>query len=186
MGIVKRWGENRAAAAGGRRFVPSAPTTEQDAQKDLRHLSRAELLELLLEETEENERLRAELAEMSRRLESRAIDLRNSGSIAEASLRINGVFEAAQKAAEQYLENIRLRQAGAGSPEALEAQTRARCEQMLRDARSQAESYLQSARLQAQQIAAQGSYGAEQPQSPRGRHAAHFKPSQEGDGRDIW
>lgn len=32
---------------------------------------------------------------------------KEAGSIAEAALRINKVFEAAQQAADQYLENIR-------------------------------------------------------------------------------
>lgn len=38
---------------------------------------------------------------------SRAIELEDAGSIAEAALRLNGVFEAAQRAAEQYLMNVR-------------------------------------------------------------------------------
>ena len=38
---------------------------------------------------------------------SRTIELNEAGSIAEAAIRINGVFEAAQKAAEQYLMNVR-------------------------------------------------------------------------------
>lgn len=38
---------------------------------------------------------------------SREIELEEAGSIAEAALRLNGVFEAAQKAAEQYLINVR-------------------------------------------------------------------------------
>lgn len=38
---------------------------------------------------------------------SREIELEEAGSIAEAALRLNGVFEAAQQAAEQYLMNVR-------------------------------------------------------------------------------
>jgi len=38
----------------------------------------------------------------------REIELEEAGSIAEAALRLNGVFEAAQKAAEQYIYNVRL------------------------------------------------------------------------------
>lgn len=38
----------------------------------------------------------------------RKILLEQSGSIAEASLRLSGIFEAAQKAADLYLDNIRL------------------------------------------------------------------------------
>ncbi|MCI6228993.1 MAG: DNA repair protein [Candidatus Faecousia sp.] len=72
---------------------------------ELRRLSRRELLEMLISETEENMRLRAELEQARAKLQDRRILLEKSGSMAEAALRLNGVFEAADKAARQYLEN---------------------------------------------------------------------------------
>lgn len=39
---------------------------------------------------------------------TRRIELQEAGSIAEAALRLNGIFDVAQKAADQYLENIRM------------------------------------------------------------------------------
>lgn len=75
--------------------------------RELRKLSRADLLELLLEERRENERLRVQLQDASEKLKDREIQLEDAGSIAEAALRLNGVFEAAQAAAAQYLENVR-------------------------------------------------------------------------------
>ena len=74
--------------------------------KELKKLKRSELLEMLLARTEEVERLRAELDEAQKQLDDRTIVLENSGSIAEAALKLNGVFEAAEEAAKQYLENI--------------------------------------------------------------------------------
>lgn len=74
--------------------------------KQLRKLSRGDLLQLLLEQIKENERLREQVAELSRQLNERKIVLEKAGSIAEASLMLNGVFEAAQAAVDQYLENI--------------------------------------------------------------------------------
>lgn len=74
--------------------------------KELKKLKRSELLEILLARTAEVERLKAELEEANKKLEDRAILLENAGSIAEASLKLNGVFEAAEAAAEQYLKNI--------------------------------------------------------------------------------
>ena len=74
--------------------------------KELRKLSRAELLRMLLEQTRETERLRGELNQAREQLESREILLEEAGSIAEASLRLNRIFEAAQQAADQYLENV--------------------------------------------------------------------------------
>lgn len=75
--------------------------------KELRRLSRAELLEMLLAQTDENERLRKRLVEVERSLDDRRIEASRAGSLAEASLRLNGVFQAADQAANQYLENVR-------------------------------------------------------------------------------
>ena len=76
-------------------------------EKELRKLKRIEILELLLEQSRENERLREQLAEMNKKLEDKEIAIKESGSIAEAALKLNGIFEAAQKAADQYLENLK-------------------------------------------------------------------------------
>lgn len=46
--------------------------------------------------------------QMEEWLASRRIELEDAGSIAEAALRLNGIFEVAQQAAEQYLYNIRV------------------------------------------------------------------------------
>lgn len=92
--------------------------------KDLKKLSRADLLELLLEQRRENEKLRAQLKRAKALLTDREIEIENAGSIAEAALKLNGVFEAAQKAADQYLENVRrlAENAGAGKAEEAAAQ----------------------------------------------------------------
>ena len=75
--------------------------------KTLRKMSRRELMEMLLEQSKEVERLRAELEQAEQKLRSRQIALRDAGSIAEASLRLNEVFESAQRAADQYLLNVK-------------------------------------------------------------------------------
>ncbi len=77
-------------------------------KKELKRLSRTDLLELLLQERQENETLHAEIKCLKEQLADRIITIQNSGSIAEASLQLNGIFDMAQRAAEQYLENIRL------------------------------------------------------------------------------
>lgn len=74
--------------------------------KELRKLSRTELLRMLLEKTREAEQLREELNKAREQLQSREILLEEAGSIAEASLRLNRIFEDAQQAADQYLENV--------------------------------------------------------------------------------
>lgn len=69
-------------------------------------MSRVELIQLLLEQAKELERVRQELVKAQEIVKDRQIQIHNAGSIAEAALQINQVMEAAQKAADQYLENI--------------------------------------------------------------------------------
>lgn len=75
--------------------------------KELRKLSRSELLEMLIAVTDENEKLKSRLEQAENRLQDRSIAIDQAGSIAEAALMLNGVFQAAEDAAQQYLENIR-------------------------------------------------------------------------------
>ena len=77
------------------------------AQNPLRKMSRLQLLELLALQEKELTALRAELAEKNALLEDRRLVVQEAGSIAEAALRLNGVFEAAQRAAEQYLISVK-------------------------------------------------------------------------------
>lgn len=74
--------------------------------KELKRLNRSELLEMLIGQMEENEKLKIELEQAREQANSRQIAIDHAGSIAEAALTLNGVFEAAQAAAAQYLENI--------------------------------------------------------------------------------
>ena len=76
-------------------------------EKELLSLKKSELLEIMLAQSREIDSLRAQLAEANARLEERRIAIEESGSIAEASLKLTKVFEEAQKAADLYLENIR-------------------------------------------------------------------------------
>lgn len=77
------------------------------ADKELRKLQKMELLEILVDQRKRIDELEEELAETREKLEDREIQIRNSGSIAEASLKLTNVFEEAQKAADLYLENVR-------------------------------------------------------------------------------
>ena len=71
--------------------------------KELKKLSRMELLEILVELGNENAELTNRVDILNKQLNSKYIMLEEAGSIAEASLRINEVFEAAQAAASQYV-----------------------------------------------------------------------------------
>lgn len=103
--------------------------------RDLQKLKRVELLQLLVEQSRELDALRQELAQARRELEARELRLQEAGSIAEASMQLNGVFEAAQRAADQYLESIRYQSEHMDEKcAAMEEATRLRCDQMLKEA----------------------------------------------------
>ena len=79
-------------------------------------MNRNELIEILIEQVEENELLQKQLQEkkeqirqLTDKLEERKLDLEEAGSLAEAALKMNQVFEAADKAANQYIETMRIR-----------------------------------------------------------------------------
>ena len=76
-------------------------------ENDLKKLGKAELLEMLEHQMAETHRLEEENINLRKQLEKRRIAIDESGSIAEASIKINKVFEAAQAAADEYLDNVR-------------------------------------------------------------------------------
>lgn len=82
------------------------------AVKDLRKLSKTELLELLIEQGRENLALKARLEAAEAELAQRRIAIEESGSLAEAALKLSGVFEAAQRAIDLYRENVEQELAG--------------------------------------------------------------------------
>lgn len=92
--------------------------------KELKRLKKLDLLELLLTQSRENEQLKQQLAEAETKLTGRQLELEEAGSIAEAALRLSGIFQTAQDAADQYMENIQRRS------DVLLAETQARCEAM--------------------------------------------------------
>lgn len=77
-------------------------------EKELRKLNRQELLEVLLAQSKKIDRLQAKLQESEEKLKQRELTVEKAGSIADASLALNNVFADAQKAADQYLYNVRL------------------------------------------------------------------------------
>lgn len=75
--------------------------------KELRKLSRAELLELLIEQSKENQELRRRLEEAEKELNDRKLKIAKAGSLAEAALALSDVFKKADEAAQLYLENLK-------------------------------------------------------------------------------
>lgn len=74
--------------------------------KEFKRLSKGELIEIIYQMKVTETQLRAALDEANAKLEDRRLKLENAGSIAEAVVRLNGIFETAQKTADEYLEQI--------------------------------------------------------------------------------
>ena len=74
--------------------------------KEFKRLKRPELFEILLAQSREIDALKAKNEALTRQLESRRIDLEQAGSIAQAALQLNHIFEKAQAAADLYVENV--------------------------------------------------------------------------------
>lgn len=75
--------------------------------KELRKASRKELLEIILAQTNRIEELETELEEVSKKLNSKKIIMKESGSLAEATIKISEIFEHADLVAEEYLEKVK-------------------------------------------------------------------------------
>ena len=75
-------------------------------EKEMRKLNRYQLLELLLIQSEQVNSLQRQIEELQRKLDSREIHMSVAGSIAEASMELGGIFEAAQKTADIYLHAV--------------------------------------------------------------------------------
>ncbi len=75
--------------------------------KELKRLSRADLMQMILDLTLQNRTLREKLENAEKALAARELNIQASGTLAEAALRLNGIFEAADKACQQYTENMK-------------------------------------------------------------------------------
>lgn len=117
--------------------------------KELRKLNRAELLELLVDQAGEMDQLREQLEEARRALEERTALMKKAGSMAEAALGLNGVFEAADRAARDYLDNAMAQR------EALLAQTQAECRQMRAKTQAECDRLRASTRKQCEELVKQ-------------------------------
>lgn len=145
-------------------------------EKDMKKLSRADLLQMLIDQSTEMKELQEKLeaaekareaAEEARRtaeeaLKNREITLNNAGSIAEAALQLNGVFAAAQASCQQYIDNVRrisMQQEEASEKLAQESRAEAErriaeaenaCEKMKRETQAQCDVMLGRAKIETQ------------------------------------
>ena len=108
-------------------------------EKELRHLSRKELLEILIDQTKELNEQRETIKDLEAKINSRRITIKESGSLAEAVLKLSDFFSDADKAAGQYIENVLINEKES--------------QRVLQEARSEAERIIAEAeKIKAQKI----------------------------------
>lgn len=108
--------------------------------RELRRLSRTDLLELLLAQRRENEQLRCILDQTQSQLADRTIKINSAGSIAEASLQLSNIFTAAQDSCQYYIENIQsLNERQVQVCQQMEQETKQKCNRMVEEAELKAQ-----------------------------------------------
>lgn len=75
--------------------------------KEFRRLSRAELIDIIFALQKQQEALQTENARLQHELDEKKLKISNAGSLADAVIAINGVLEAAQAAADQYIISVK-------------------------------------------------------------------------------
>ncbi len=91
------------------------------AEKELRKMNRAELIEIIYALQQREQSLQQQIASLEKQLTEKKIVLKEAGNIAEAALRLNDIFASAQAAADQYVRSVRaMAQADEAEPEAEE------------------------------------------------------------------
>jgi cell division septum initiation protein DivIVA len=76
--------------------------------KEFRKLKRSDLIAIIYEYQKKQEELVKEIGELRAQLESKNLKISKAGSIAEAVVGLDLLFETAQKTADDYIEQARL------------------------------------------------------------------------------
>lgn len=126
---------------------------------ELKRLSRVELLEIIYELQKQHEETTIQMEQMQAELDTRKRNIRKSESIAEAAICINGVMEAAQAAADQYLVSVKAATVGLESQ--LDAVEKRR-QTILQEAEEQTAETIRVAQREAKKIVAEAEYIAEE------------------------
>ena len=114
--------------------------------KELKRLGRAELIDIIYELQKHSDEKDAQMHKMQTALNERTLRISKAGSIAEAAISVNGVFEAAQAAADQYLLSLK---AAAADTERMLAEAEEKRQKILSDAEVQAADLVHRAEEQA-------------------------------------
>ena len=100
--------------------------------KDLKKLSRRELVDIIYQLKKNEEQMQEKITELEEALQDKRIKLSVAGSIAEAAMDVTNVFATAQRTADLYLQEISF----------MKTEAEQECAKMIEDARKQVEKIL--------------------------------------------
>ena len=100
--------------------------------KELKRLSRRELVDVIYQLKKNEEQMREQIAALEAELQDRRIHLSVAGSIAEAATDITGIFSVAQSTADLYLHEI----------SSMKEETAKECEKMIEEAKKKVETII--------------------------------------------
>lgn len=104
--------------------------------REFKRLSRAQLIDIIYQLQLKQEELTADNQRLAKALADKRIRVNKAGNIAEAALEIHNVMQAAQDAAAQYLEEIRL----------MRIEAEKECQRLLENAQQQADAIVSQAK----------------------------------------
>ena len=104
--------------------------------KEFKRLSRSQLIDIIYQLQIKQKELEDENLKLKEELAEKRIRMRQAGNIAEASLAIHNVMQAAQDAASQYLEEIRI----------MRVETEEKCQRLLEKAQKDADDIVAQAK----------------------------------------
>ncbi|MCD8007817.1 MAG: hypothetical protein LUF68_02600, partial [Clostridiales bacterium] len=134
------------------------------ADKELRKMNRTELIEIIYALQQNERALREENETLRTQLDDKLLRIEKAGSIAEAALSLNRIFEDAEQAAQQYLASIQ--------------KANDTAEQILEDARREADAIRAQAAAEAKAQAATKKAEQEKSAEPDGTVEAVIQPIQ--------
>lgn len=86
--------------------------------KEFRKLRRSALIKIIFEYQHREQEMQAEIKALKAQLEARELKITEAGSIADAVIRLNELFETAQKTADDYIAQVKKKcDAEAATPE---------------------------------------------------------------------
>lgn len=126
-------------------------TQQLHIDDQLRKMGRRELVEVIYALQQNELELTKQINKLQTQLNERALKMTNTGSIAEASLALSGIFDRAQEAADQYVQSVY----------ASENLAQGRAEEIVDEARTTAHKLVSQAGARAQQMVSEAQAAAQ-------------------------